>query len=77
MPGISYGLLALSLQDPFYTGRSTPSRHLTVAVDESLVNKLLEILSEVKSRLESARRLTGILSKQQTLEEKDDDSPKP
>ncbi len=53
-PGIAYGLLALSLQDPFYTSRAGTLRHITVAVDETLVSHLLEILTEVKTWLEQA-----------------------
>src|SRR6266540_1575651 len=64
-PNITYGLLALSLQDPFNTGKGRPPvRHLTVAVDEKLVSNLLEVLTEVKSRLVSARHQTDTLSKQ-------------
>jgi len=56
MPGIAYGLLALSLQDPFFTGRSPSAQHITVAVDENLLTKLIGILNEVKAKLESARQ---------------------
>lgn len=71
IPGIAYGLLALSLQDPFHKGRARSS-HLTVAVDETLVNNLLEILTELKSRLAIARRQADILNKQELLEAQDD-----
>jgi hypothetical protein len=68
---ISYGLLALSFQDPFNTGKGRPPiRHFTVAVDEMLVNSLLEALTELKSRLVSARTETETLSQQQPLEER-------
>ena len=72
IPGIAYGLLALSLQDPFYGGRARTVSHLTVAVDETLVNNLLKILTEVKSRLAIARRQADVLNKQQLLEGQDD-----
>jgi len=62
IPGIAYGLLALSLQDPFFTGRPGSIRHLTVAVDEKLVDYLLRILEELKSKLGSAKQI-DILSK--------------
>ncbi len=71
-PGISYGLLALSLQDPFNPPGRGHVRHVTVAVDEALIDNLLSILTEVRSYLASARHQTDILSKQQLLEEKDD-----
>ncbi|HEV2911899.1 MAG TPA: hypothetical protein VGX92_01165 [Pyrinomonadaceae bacterium] len=76
-PAISYGLLALALQDPFYNARSSNVRHVTVAVDENLVNKLLTILNEVKSKLESGRRLSEILDKQNLLEAEDNGSTDP
>jgi hypothetical protein len=72
--GIPYGLLALKLQDPFYSSRTGNLRHITVAVDEALVNNLLGILTEVQSRLASARRQTDILTNQQLLEEQDDNN---
>lgn len=72
IPGIAYALLALSLQDPFYLGRAGTLSHVTVAVDETLVNNLLNILTEVKSRLAIARHQAEILNKQQLLEGQDD-----
>lgn len=66
---IAYGLLALSLQDPFNTGRGRPpARHVTVAVDEALVDKILAILTELKSKLISARQDTETLSQSQSPE---------
>ena len=74
--GIPYGLLALSLQDPFNTNRVPNQRHITVAVDETLVNKLLESLNKVKLKLENARRISDVLNEQHLLEGKDNDDEK-
>lgn len=63
VPGIAYGLLALTLQDPFFTGRPGNIRNITVAVDERLTDYLLKILNELKSMLASATRQSDILSK--------------
>lgn len=63
VPGIAYGLLALTLQDPFFTGRPGNARNITVAVDERLTDYLLKILNELKSMLASATRQSDILSK--------------
>jgi hypothetical protein len=67
---ISYGLLALSFQDPFNTGKGRPPiRHFTLAVDEALVNNLFEVLTELRARLISARGETETLSERQAPEE--------
>lgn len=63
VPGIAYGLLALTLQDPFFTGRPGNIRNITVAVDERLTDYLLKILNEVKSTLASATIQSELLSK--------------
>jgi len=75
--GVPYGVLALTLQDPFFTGNSPSVRKVTVAVDVNLVNELLTILNEVKSNLETAKRLTDLLTKQHLLEEQANHEPKP
>lgn len=75
--GIPYGVLTLTLQDPFFTGRGSGARKTTVAVDMALVNELLTILNEVKSNLESAKHLRDKLSEQHLLEEQDNANPKP
>lgn len=77
IPGIPYGMLALSLQDPFFTGKGRNLRNITVAVDESLVNLLLKILGEVKVKLENARRISDVLNEQHLLEEQDHDNKEP
>lgn len=79
IPGIPYGMLALTLQDPFFTGKSRNVRNITVAIDETLVNHLLKILGEVKVKLEKARRISDVLNEQHLLEEPDheDKEPKP
>jgi hypothetical protein len=74
--GVPYSLLALTLQDPFFSGKNRPSRNVTVAVDETLVNKLLAILTELKSKLEDAGRISDVLSKQHMLGEQDHDDEK-
>jgi len=73
-PDITYALLALALQNPFSSGTEgkPPVRHITVAVDERLVSNLLDVLTEVKTKLVNARRQTDISSEQLELEEQDD-----
>ena len=66
---ISYGLLALSLQDPFNAGKGRPPiRHFTVAVDEKLMDHLLNVLTGLRSRLVDARKETEALNQQQSPE---------
>jgi len=76
IPGIPYGMLALTLQDPFFTGRRNV-RNITVAIDETLVNHLLKILGEVKVKLENARHISDVLNKQHLLEEQGDENKEP
>lgn len=65
MPRIAYALLSLTFDNPSRSqSPSGSSRELTVAVDEHLVEKLIESLSEVKLALEKSRRVTDILDKQ-------------
>lgn len=77
MPGIPYGMLALTLQDPFFTSRGRNVRNITVAIDETIVNHLLKILGEVKVKLENARRISDVLNEQHLLEEQDHDDKEP
>ncbi len=77
VPGNAYGLLALTLHDPFIAVKRTNARHITVAVDENLVNKLLATLNEVKARLEKARQLAELINKQPLLEEENNESANP
>ena len=76
-PAISYGLLTLALRDPFITGRPANVQHITVAVDENLVNKLLTILNEVKAKLEKARQITEQLNDLPLLEDEDNGDANP
>ncbi|HEY3102013.1 MAG TPA: hypothetical protein VGJ69_00385 [Pyrinomonadaceae bacterium] len=69
--GVPYGVLVLTLQDPFFSGRNPKLSRTTVAVDETLVNELLSILNEVKSNLDKAKRLRDKLIEQRLLEEQD------
>ena len=75
--GVPYGVLTLSFQDPFFTGRGSNVRRTTVAVDIALVTELLTILNEVKSSLESAKHLRDKLIEQHLLEEQANDDSKP
>jgi|GEM_PF-2567196 len=74
--GIPYGVLALTLQDPFYTGRVPKTSRITVAVDETLVNQLLGILNEVKANLETAKHLRDKWQEQHLWEEQDNGNEK-
>lgn len=77
-PGVAYGLLSLALEDPgFIGGRGGSLRTITVAVNEAIVRNLLDILTEVKSRLGIAQRQAETLNKQQLLEEQANDHAEP
>jgi len=58
LPAISYALLSLLFHNPSVPGRRIAGHQTaTVAVNEFLVNRLIEILSEVKNALESSRTI--------------------
>ncbi len=68
-PGIAYALLSLEFEDP--KGRSiNRSRTLTVAVDQYLVEQLINSLSDVKLALQKSKSITDVLDNQARLKEK-------
>lgn len=73
MPGISYALLALHFRDPDAFERQTRRRTTTVAVDEQLVDTLIESLQEVKTALERARVFAEAVNEQSARRGEDDD----
>jgi hypothetical protein len=70
--GVAYALLSLRVDNPDFSGQKLQPRNITVAVDTARVDRLLEILGEVKEALDAARALTSVLHQLPSSEESKD-----
>jgi hypothetical protein len=72
-PGIPYALLSLLFHNPNLTAaRGRVPETKTVAVNEFLVGRLIDALTEVKRALEDSRQLAALVDSRSESDEDDD-----
>lgn len=75
IPGIPYALLSLLFHNPSSTAaRGRVPETKTVAVNEFLVGRLIDALTEVKRALEDSRQLADLVDSRSESDEDDDDA---
>lgn len=73
MPAVAYGLLSLTLREPYSNSFASNHRHLTVAVNEKSLDRFIEIFTKIKSRLNISLELTKSMTDVMEEENKEND----
>lgn len=72
-PAVAYGLLSLVFRERFTSRAASKDRHLTVAVNEELVDNFIAIFQEIKESLHASLEITQQVSVDHPLFEEEEE----